>query len=710
MANSEFESSHVAIVGMACRFPGAGNVAEFWQNLRDGKETVTLCESGGAVGILQGADYFDARFFDYTDTEAALMDPQHRLFLECAWEALEHSGCNPETYQGLTGVFAGSGFCSYLVNNLLPNAGSFEVVDEMLVAAGNERDALASTVSYKLNLMGPSLVVQTFCSTALVATHLACQSLITGECDMALAGGVEITFPQQPGKVDGINSIDGHTRSFDARAQGSAKANGVGVVVLMRVEDAISASHCIYGVIKGSAVNNDGFKKIKYLAPGFDGQVAVMIEAIANAGISAETISYLETHGTATLLGDSIEIAAATKAFRQSTDKKAFCAVGSVKTNIGNTERAAGSASIIKTALALHNRELPPSLHFSTGNPDIDFANSPFFVNTKLRDWQNNGHPRRAGVSSFGMGGTNAHVVLEEAPRREAVGPSRPFHLLPLSARTATALDSVCERLAAHLENNGEQQLADVAYTLQVGRKAFAHRRVVIGARREEICAELRATEKRTQYAEGPAPRVVFVFPELSNNSVNLGRELYETEEYYGREVDRRANLIESATRRGRAFILQYALAQLLLHWGVQPATLLGYDVGEYVAAVIASVMPLEDALQFVNGNAAHKKIESSSHLLSSKADCLEKYPQALLLEFGTSGTFAEERMNVLRILPAQDESISEQLLLTESLGKLWLAGVPLNWDHYHEGRRPQLIALPTYPFERQRFWVDPKS
>ncbi|WP_071592438.1 type I polyketide synthase [Kamptonema formosum] len=443
MDNSE--SSHsiegIAIIGMAGRFPGAKNVDEFWKNLRDGLESISFfseeeLKSSGidesvicdpryvkARAVLEDIELFDASFFGFNPREAEITDPQHRFFLESAWEALENAGYNSETYEGSIGVYAGTGsYNTYLLHNLYPNHKLRELVGDFQLMIANEKDFLSTRVSYKLNLKGPSVTVQTACSTSLVAISMACQSLLNYQCDMALAGGVSIGVNQKTGyfyKEGMILSPDGHCRAFDAKAQGTVSGSGVGIVLLKRLEEAIADGDYIHAVIKGCALNNDGAFKIGYTAPSIDGQAQAIADALALAEVHPETISYVEAHGTGTPLGDPIEIAALTQAFSAETKKKGFCAIGSVKTNIGHLDAAAGVTGLIKTVQALKHQLIPPSLHFEQPNPKIDFANSPFYVNTKLSEWKVGKTPRRAGVSSFGIGGTNAHVVLEEAPNLE---------------------------------------------------------------------------------------------------------------------------------------------------------------------------------------------------------------------------------------------------------------------------------------------------
>src|SRR6185369_7858874 len=507
---SETSGIEIAVIGMAGRFPGAKNLDQFWLNLSDGVESIKfftdeeLLAKGVAAELLDDPNYvkaeavlddiemFDASFFDFTPREASLIDPQHRLFLEHAWEALENAGYAADRNQR-TGVYAGESINSYLLSNLYPNRELMESAGGFQVVINNDRDYLATHVAYKLNLTGPALSVQTACSTSLVAVHLACQGLLNRECDMALAGGVSVGVPQGEGafhQEGGIISPDGHCRAFDARAQGTVKGNGVGVVVLKRLEDALRDGDTVHAIIKGTAINNDGSLKVGFTAPSIDGQASVIEEALALAEVEPQTITYIETHGTGTSLGDPIEVAALTQAFRTQTAAKNYCAVGSVKTNIGHTDAAAGVAGLIKTVLALEHKQLPPSLNFTDPNPNIDFARSPFFVNTELTEWQTNGTPRRAGVSSFGIGGTNVHVVLEEAPRVET-RPSQALQLLTLSAKTATALEAARMNLAAYLKQKAGINLADVAFTLQTGRRSFAHRLALVCRDAEEAAAAL---------------------------------------------------------------------------------------------------------------------------------------------------------------------------------------------------------------------------
>ncbi len=562
------EGLDVAIIGLSGRFPGAKDLEEFWRNLSDGVEAVSvftdreLADSGvdqatiddphyvKAGAVLDDVELFDAPFFGFYPREAEIMDPQHRVFLECAWTTIEQAGYNPEAYPGLIGVFAGTGLNTYLLFNLFANQEVRQNVQDYQITIGSDKDFLPTRVSYKLNLRGPSINIQTACSTSLVSVHLACQSLLGYQCDMALAGGVGIRLPQKRGynyQEGGIISPDGHCRAFDADAEGTVSGNGVGVVLLKRLADAIADGDTIHAVIKGSAINNDGAQKVGYTAPSVDGQADVIATAQAVAGVEPETISYIEAHGTGTAIGDPIEIAALNQVFQQGTDATGFCAIGSVKTNIGHLDAAAGIAGLIKTMLALKHKQLPPSLNFRRPNPVIDFANSPFYVNTELRDWESDGGPRRAGVSSFGIGGTNAHVILEEAPEAEEDDESRAWQLLLLSARTGTALDAMTANLAQHLRRNPGARLADVAHTLQVGRKTFSQRRMLVCRDAGDALEALETLDpKRVLSAaqeRGNRP-VAFMFSGQGSQYVQMARELYETEAIFREQIDACAELL----------------------------------------------------------------------------------------------------------------------------------------------------------------------
>ena len=639
----------VAIIGMAGRFPGAGSIEELWRNLRDGRETVTFFSDAelAAAGVspelladpryvragslLEGGDLFDAGFFGYSPREAQILDPQHRIFLESAWETFENAGYDPERLCGRVGIFAGAGVNTYLFN-LLSDPDFLRAVGRWQVRLGNRSDFLATRVSYKLNLKGPSLNVQSACSTSLVAVFLACESLVNGQCEMALAGGVAVAAQQRLGYLyeeGGINSPDGHTRAFDALGRGTIAGDGVGVVLLKRLEDALADGDAVRAVLKGWAINNDGSLKVGFTAPSVEGQARVVSEAQAAAGVEPESIGYVETHGTGTRLGDPIEIAALTQAFRARTATKRFCAIGSVKTNVGHLDAAAGVTGLIKTVLALENRQIPPSLHFDQPNPGIDFGNSPFYVNTALTEWQANGTPRRAGVSSFGIGGTNCHMVLEEAPEPSSAGEARPWELLVLSARTPSALEHATTNLARHLASHPEQDLADVAYTLGVGRKVFPCRRMLVCSDRDDavIALEAREPERLVSAQQEVSCRpVAFLFPGQGAQHLGMAAGLYREEPTFRSWVDHAVELLtpqlgfdlrqvlvpeqgdakaarrlaETAVVQPALFVVEHALARLWMEWGLQPESMLGHSIGEYVAACLAGVFPLEDALALV--------------------------------------------------------------------------------------------------------------
>ncbi len=641
----------VAIIGMSGRFPGARNIKEFWHNLQHGVESISFftdeeLEASGvdasvlrhpnyvkAKAILEDIDLLDASFFGFNPREAEIMDPQHRLFLECAAEALGHAAYNPETFKGAIGVYAGLSMNSYYLTNLSSNRDIVNSVGIFQTMLGNDKDFLSTRVSYKLNLRGPSFSVQTACSTSLVAVHLACQSLLNGECDMALAGGISITVPQKNGyfyQADGIGSPDGHCRPFDAGARGTVTGNGVGIVVLRRLADALADGDCIHAVIKGSAVNNDGSMKVGYTAPSVEGQAAVISEALTMAGVTAESISYIEAHGTGTILGDPIEVTALKQVFGAHTQKKGFCALGSVKANIGHLDAAAGVAGLIKAILALKQRMLPPSINFKQPNPELGLDDSAFYVNTELKEWERGATPRRAGVSSFGIGGTNAHVVVEEAPTSSDSGLSRPWQLLLLSAGTESALEKSSVELAEHLRRHDELKLADVAHTLQVGRRVFGQRQAVVCRDLKDAIAVLETRDaKRLARAahEGQGRKVVFMFPGQGSQFADMAKGLFDTEPTFRQHVEYCSKLLapllkfdlrevlyptaagaEEAAQLLRQtqvtqvalFIVEYGLAKLWMRWGVRPQAMIGHSVGEYVAACLAGVFSLEDALALV--------------------------------------------------------------------------------------------------------------
>jgi len=666
------EFDGIAIVGMAGRFPGADTTQKFWVNLCRGTEFVStftedqLLSAGVEPRLLQqpnyvkagvlldAIEYFDADFFGFTPRDAELMDPQHRLFLECSWQALEDAGFDPQQGGNRIGVFAGAGMNNYFLLKIATDPkllSSWSDLQKMLVI---DKDYLATRVSYKLNLKGPSMTVQTGCSTSLVAIHLACQSLLNGECDMALAGGVSIRLPQVAGYLyeeGSIQSPDGHCRAFDADAQGMVPGSGAGVVVLKRMEDALADGACIRAVIRGSSVNNDGADKIGYTAPSIDAQASVIAEAHALAGVNAEDVTYIEAHGTGTRLGDPIEIAGLTKTFRRTTSKRGYCAIGSVKTNIGHLDAASGVAGLIKVVLALERRMLPPSLNFRKPNPNIDFENSPFFVQQALSEWRPANGIRVAGVSSFGIGGTNAHVVVEEAPQQSASTTTQPWQLLTISAKTSSALEKATVNLADFLEEHPEMNLSDVAFTLQTGRKPFDHRRSVVVQSLDDSVSVLRSQDPRrisTHTRSASDKTVVFMFPGQAAQCVHMGLEIYQTERVFRETVDYCCEVLkpfldvdllkvlyppedqaedaeekinQTAITQPAIFTIEYAMARLWMHWGLRAESMLGHSIGEYVAACLSGVFSLEDALSLVAERGRLMNSMPEGSMLATRAD-----------------------------------------------------------------------------------------
>lgn len=647
--NTVPERDLIAIVGMAGRFPQADGVEALWQLLRDGREGLTHFEADElhqagvpeelskhpdyvpVNGALSDIEMFDSAFFQMPPSEARITDPQHRVMLELAWNALENSGHDPDLYGGSIGVYVGCGPSSYLLNNLYPNRAALSGSGELPIQIGNNKDYLATRISYKLNLTGPSVGIATACSTSLVAVHFAVQSLLGFECDMALAGGASIQLPQDMGYLHqegGILSPDGHCRAFDADAKGTVGGNGAAIVVLKRLADAVADGDRIHAIIRGSAVNNDGAHKAGYTAPSVAGQASIIAEAQEVGEVDPASIGYIEAHGTGTPLGDPIEIAALNEVFGASDTERHL---GSVKTNLGHLDEAAGITGLIKATLALQHREIPPSLHFKRPNPEIDLSASNFTVNDSLRPWSASADdtPRRAGVSSFGIGGTNAHVVLEEAPESEPSPDTRPIQLLPVSARSGQALAERIQELASWLEAHPEESLGDAAFTLQCGRRAFSHRATVVaGDSAEAREALLRVDASAYSATPENAPPVVFLCSGQGSQYPGMTRALYRDEPVFRAALDECADRLhphlgldlrgllypeagvdeEEAAERLRQtaiaqpalFAVEYAMAALWRHWGVEPVALIGHSLGEYVAACLSGVMDLDTALALV--------------------------------------------------------------------------------------------------------------
>jgi acyl transferase domain-containing protein/acyl-CoA synthetase (AMP-forming)/AMP-acid ligase II/NAD(P)-dependent dehydrogenase (short-subunit alcohol dehydrogenase family)/phospholipid N-methyltransferase/aryl carrier-like protein len=645
----------IAVIGMACRLPGADSVEQFWRNLCEGVESIRFFTDSeiAAAGVdprstrqpgyvkaspvLSDAAGFDAAFFGFSDKEAETMDPQHRLFLECCWEVMESAGYDPLSYRRSVGLYAGTAMNTYLLNNVLAHRARLDPHDDLRTVTldsmggfqlmvANDKDYLTTRISYKLNLRGPSINVQTACSTGLVVIHQAVQSLLAGECDMAIAGTASVQSPQPVGHLyqDGmIVSPDGHCRAFDAEARGTIFGSGVGAVLLKRLAEAQRDGDRILAVVKGSAVNNDGLRKVGYMAPSEAGESEVVREALDVAGVDAATIGFVEAHGTGTELGDPIEVASLTRAFQADTDRRGYCALGSVKTNVGHLQISSGIAGFIKAVLALHHRRIPATLHFKRPNPAIDFERTPFHVNTALMEWPGGDAPRRAGVNSLGIGGTNAHIILEEAPRPVRGTPTfeRPWHILALSARAAEALPLLIGRYRAFVEANPSVDLEDLCYTANTGRHAFEHRFAAVFSSREELLAGLAAPAAHARRnAEGG---VAFMFTGQGSQYSGMARELYQVEPVFRTALDRCAEILaaeldqpllevigvtgaaaspldSTACTQPALLAVEYALAQLWLSYGITPAALIGHSVGEYVAACLAGVFTLDEALQLI--------------------------------------------------------------------------------------------------------------
>ena len=862
-------------MGMAGRFPQAADINEFWSHLCAGRECLSRLSDAElratgvpqkmlndsryvpVNGVLADVELFDADFFRINPREASITDPQHRLFLELAWQALENSGYDAAAYQGAIGVYAGCGLSSYLLHNLWPNRAELSDAGELRVRMANSQEYLATRVSFKLDLRGPSVSINTACSTSLVALHLACDALLNFQCNMALSGGISIQLPQGQGYLyeeGGILSPDGHCRAFDADAQGTVSGNGGAVVVLKRLADALADGDTVYAIIRGSAINNDGADKAGYTAPSVNGQARVIAEAQAVAGVDAEAIGYIETHGTGTPLGDPIEFAALTQVFRRQTARRQFCAIGSVKTNVGHLDEAAGVAGLIKTVLSLYHRQLPPSLHFKRPNPNVELESSPFYVNDRAREWVTEG-PRFAGVSSFGIGGTNAHVVLEEAPPPPALPSLREEQLLTLSARTRRALEAASRNLADHLELHPEVSLADVAFTLAVGRRAFAERRTLVCRTHAEAISQLRSGTAEVGAARSSGQSVILLFPGQGSQHAGMAAELYRTESAFREAIDECAGILErrcgfdlsgalfpdddcgvsrideTITAQPTLFATEYALAILLQSWGIEPEAMIGHSLGEYVAATLADVFPLEDALALIVARGRLMQSTAPGAMIAvpmSETECAPLLERGLSIaalnapsltvlsgpaetialvesdlaargitpiQLRTSRAFHSTTMDpilepfrgllkktslrapakrfisnltgdwitpaqatdpeywlrhlrepvlfsqgvarllelsdavwleagpgralaslierhpgaprVLQTLPSARSKSDQSAPVLKTLGQLWSNGLAVDWNGFFKGEQRRRVPLPTYPFERQRYWID---
>ncbi|MDM0000244.1 amino acid adenylation domain-containing protein [Variovorax sp. J22P240] len=661
----------VALIAMAGRFPGAADVEQFWDNLMAGRESITFFDDATldagvsaalradpayvrARGVIDDIEQFDAAFFGINPKEAELMDPQHRVFLEICWECLERGGYVPDQAPGPVGVYGGMYNATYFQRHVTAHPDLIDMVGEFQVMLGNEKDYITTRVANKLSLTGPAVSVHTACSTSLVAVAQAFHALRTGQCRMALAGGASVTCPPRSGYLYNEGSMlspDGHTRSFDAKAKGTVFSDGATVVLLKRLSDAIADGDTIYAVLRGAAINNDGGAKASFTAPSVDGQAAVIEAALASAGVEARSISYVETHGTATPMGDPIEVEGLTRAYAAHTADTGFCTIGSLKSNVGHMVTAAGAAGLMKAALSMHAEAIPASLHYESPNPAIDFDTSPFRVNDQLRPWPREATPRRAGVSSFGVGGTNAHVIIEEAPLRVPSDAATGPQLLTLSARSPAALAAAATRLADHLDTHRDAALADVAHTLRVGRKQFAHRACVVAESFDEAVAALRTADSPAR-AGGSVnawvPKPVFMFPGQGAQYAGMGRALYAGDAVFRAAFDEclkafddvlgfdlrermfsddASALTPTSVTQPATFALEYALARQLMALRVTPAAMIGHSVGEFAAAVLAGVMRLEDAARLVAQRGALMQALPAGTMLSVRLAAAELLP-----------------------------------------------------------------------------------
>ncbi len=811
LSEIEINETDIAIIGMALRTPGADNVEQFWDILLNSYEVVSdyvaldekvVLESEQNLGsadrfvkantAIKGIDLFDAEFFDIRSNDAAIMDPQQRLFLECAWEALENAGYDVNQYSGTIGLYGGVYANYYLLTNLFPSYNDNSLFSEMQMMISNEKDHATTFIAYKMNLNGPVVTVQSACSTSLAAVHMACESLLTYSSDIILAGAATVTIPQRPGYYyyeGGILSKDGHCRPYDANASGTIYSDGVGVVVLKRLSDAVRDGDNIYAVIKGSAMNNDGSMRVGYSAPGVKGQIEVITRAHMVSGVNPETITYIEGHGTGTPLGDRIELEALHQVFTKRTKKKGFCALGSVKSNIGHLGPASGVCGLIKTVLSIKNAIIPPSLNFETPNEYLDSFDSPFYVNTVVCPWVTEGYPRRAGVSSFGLGGTNVHVVLEEAPEVSEVSEGRKVKLFSVSARTYSALRKKLEDLLNFLKKNPEMNSSDISYTLHVGRKAFEHRCFMAFEDINEVIETIENNGRgfAVSYVkdESTLP-IFFVFGGECRVRYEIINQLCNQEKGFRRRWNECCTLIrntynidigsvcnnnymyENKTVQGFVqFALQYALAGLWKDWGIEPKGLIGFGIGLYVCGCIADIFSLEEAIEFVR---LYCCVNNDNYFSVESKDSFLKYNQFVkkvnyrhgslpVYTFDTFETlYAEEThnynfwenviikkmehsINVLNITAVDRAvfivmndimSLNGMLLLDEiknkncsvyasignsekagikqlyeALGYVWLKGVNVNWYKFYKDEKRRRVPLPTYPFERKRYWVE---
>jgi len=875
----------IAVIGMSGRFPGAANVDQFWQNISSGIESVQfyseqqLLDAGISSNrfqdpnyiqsgyVIEGLEYFDANYYSFSPREAELLDPQQRFMLECATEALEHGGYGDQSRYRNVGVFVGIAESKYLMRNILPNDAVMASTGKSTFF-GNSSGFSSTLLSYKLNLTGPSINILTACSTSLVSVHQACNSLLLNECEMALAGASSITLLKPGGytfEEGGIVSPDGHCRPFDKDARGTRAGSGAGALLLKRLDKALADKDTIHAVIKGTGINNDAADKVGYTAPSVGGQTDVIKQALKKAAVPAESIEYVEAHGTGTPIGDPIEVKALQKAY--ASDAKGFCALGSLKANIGHLDTAAGAAGLIKAIQAIKHRQIPPSINFNQSNSQIDFAKTPFYINTELKPWHNEANIRRAGISSFGIGGTNAHVIIEQAPEVELSSSLRDSWLLPVSAMSKTALNQACENLRNFLQQDENISLHDVAYTLQVGRTRHEYSTAVACESREEAIALLSQKPKVIR-DKGEHHSVVFMFPGQGSQYVGMAQQLYAQEPLFKSLFDGCAEklmgsigadlrsiiypqsdadasqvkdlLNQTSFTQPALFVVEYCIAKLLQSWGIEPEAMIGHSIGEYVAACLAGVFNLTDALMLVSARGSLMQQVAPGSMLSVEmapeelavlltqtgtslasvnapgncvaagdADGLEQLitlldqqqvewrklhtshafhssmMDSILLDFkvivekvslaapairyvsnvtgefitpeqvqdpqywvdhlrgtvhfaaGVDTIFADNKqLNEIKVVieigpgislstlarksaTARDhalvstirhpnESVCDMVNLQNTLGKLWGYGVVVDWQAFHEGHKGRRVPLPTYPFEKQRYWIDP--
>lgn len=871
----------IAVIGIDLKVPGANNTEEFWKNICDGKESLTyfsdeeLLAAGVPKKELEDENYikcafvlddvkkFDAPFFGYTPREASFIDPQQRLLLESAWRLMESAGYASDEYDGAVGVFAGTGMSKYLLKNIMTNYNLNQVKDLRNIWMGNDVNYAAPRISYKLNLTGPSVNVQTACSTSLTSVVLACQSLLNYQCDMAIAGGCSIDLPQNVGytyQKGEVLSRNGHCCPFDKEGTGTLAGSGVAMVLLKRFEDAIRDSDNIISVIKGAAYNNDGNAKVGFTAPSVKGERDAIKCAQVLSEVEEDTITYVETHGTATPLGDPIEIQALSEAFKEGTSKKNFCALGAVKANIGHLDSAAGTAGMIKTCLMLQNKKLVPLANFKEINPNIYFEDSPFYINAELKDWEPECNVRRAGVSSFGIGGTNVHLVLEEAIDEREVMSWKECHLFTWSAKTKTAFDQMKVQIVKFLEKNQQQDYRNLIYTMNVGRKRMHYRGSIVCKSKEELVSKLKDSMYYVKSEQEKIKDIVFMFPGQGSQYINMARDLYNEYPYYKETMDgclvllkknhdydlasflledveeQNAYLINETEHTHVAmFVVEYCMAKLLMHYGIKPRVILGHSIGEYAGACIAGVFELEDALNIIvtrgkvmqslsKGkmlyvNATEKEVSEfiapcvslalintenrvvlsgeedaindviekigkrykckvlhtshafHSHMMKAalvplkkvldsikmhepnirflsnvtggfvkeeittsdywlkhilqtvrffdEVKCLSKEDYHFFIEIGPGKTlslFVKEILNnaddnvIINTLREVNNEFSDVRFFEESLGKIWMNGVSIDWNAYYEDERFYRISAPTYPFEGKELWIEPKT